>query len=143
MTSHPEQETMHKVIVIRGQEHYTNDDYYATGTFLPTRIIGDDTVDTVVHTVTADQLAALRLACGNNSDLRLLVLVPPQTEEFNELLATGMKLLQAKLKREEALKLASKRDAAAKEKAMRARKMKQLEKLQRELAASDEGTANK
>lgn len=139
MTSHPEQETMHKVIVVRGQNHYFGE-YNAISTYLPTKIIGDDTV---VHAVTDEQLAGLEAICDNDSTLRLLVLVPPQTEEFNELLATGMKLLQAKLKREEALKLASKRDAAAKEKAMRARKMKQLEKLQRELAASDEGTANK
>jgi murein tripeptide amidase MpaA len=57
ITNHPDQETMHKVIVIRGQEHYFGSEYDAISTYLPTKIIGDDTV---VHTVTDEQLAGLK-----------------------------------------------------------------------------------
>jgi len=91
MTSHPEQETMHKVIVVRGQKHYIDGEYDTISTYLPTKIIGDDTV---VHTVTDEQLAGLKAICDNDSTLRLLVLVPPQTEEFQQLLQDGMRCLE-------------------------------------------------
>lgn len=130
MTSHPEQETMHKVIVVRGQEHYISGEYDAISTYLPTKIIGDDTV---VHTVTDEQLAGLKAICDNDSTLRLLVLVPPQTEEFQQLLQDGMRCLEIQRKRDKKLQQARVKSEQARLKAEREKKSKRLERLRRKI----------
>lgn len=87
----------------------------------------------MVHTVTDEQLAALRLACDSDSYLRLLVLIPPATEDYRLLLQEGMRRLEIQREQEKKLQQARVKSEQAQLKAEHEKKSRRLERLRREL----------